>query len=82
MDSHPKLWGTRGYSTYVNVDNHAIALEASNRRLDHNQRVAVDKVADAALLLVVLAAAVRRKLEPKCAGGAREQQEAAEPLQR
>lgn len=65
----------------MNVDHHAVALEASNRRLDHNQRVAVHKVANAALLLVVLAAAMGRKLEAKRAGRADEQQEAAEPLQ-
>ena len=65
----------------MNVDNHAIALEASNCRLDNNQGISVDKIANTALLLVVFAAAVGCELESKSSGRADEQQHAAEPLQ-
>lgn len=65
----------------MDVDNHAIALVASNCRLDHNKCISVDKVANAALFLVVFAAAVSRELESKSSDSADKQQHAAEPLQ-
>ena len=71
-----------GGFTHVNVDRHAVALEAVHRGRHHDERLLTDKVADAPLLLVVLGAAVRRQLELEGAGGAGEQQQAAEPLQR
>lgn len=74
----------RGFltSTHMNVDDHAVALEAADDGLDGNHGVAGDKVADAALLAVALAARVRGQLELEGAGDADEQQEAAEPLER
>ncbi len=66
----------------MNVDHHPVALVAADNRLDGDHGVAVDKVADAALLAVALAARVRGQLKLESAGDADEQQEAAEPLQR
>lgn len=66
--------------TYVNVDQHAIALVAANLGRHHDEGIGADKVADAALLLEALGAAVRSQLQLEGAGGTDEEQQGAEPL--
>lgn len=63
----------------MNVDQHAVALVAVNRRRHNHQRVAAHKVSDASLLLEALAARVGEQVELESVGGADEQQKAAEP---
>lgn len=63
----------------MNVDQHAVSLEAVHRRRHNHQRVAAHKVADASLLLEVLAAGVGEQVELEAVGGADEQHKAAEP---
>lgn len=65
--------------TYMNVDQHAISPVAVHCRCHNHQRVAADKVANAALLLEGLAAGVGHEVELEGVGGADEQQQAAEP---
>lgn len=63
----------------MNVDQHAVSLVAVHRRRHHHQSVAAHKVADASLLLGVLAAGVGEQVELEGVGGADKQQQAAEP---
>lgn len=77
----PRLCLPPGSKTYVNVDHHAIALGASDRSTDDDEKVLGHKVPDAALLLLVLPTSVGLDIELEGIGGGDEQQDAADVLQ-